>query len=147
MTTNRAEFRVCEALYAELSEQIRSVRFCVFVEEQKVPAELEMDDRDSVSTHVVAWAGESPIGTGRLLEDGHIGRVAVLAEWRRKGVGKAIMRSLMELARSRGLAQVELSAQTHAVGFYERLGFQAVSGAYLEAGIEHVHMVSRLRAL
>lgn len=141
---NRALFKVREAGYAEQNEAIRAVRFRVFVEEQKVPAELEMDERDPVCSHVIAWSGETPIGTGRLLDDGHIGRVAVLAEWRGKGVGDAIMRRLMDLARSRGMTQVELSAQTHAIGFYERLGFRIVGAPFQEAGIEHVYMVSRI---
>lgn len=143
---NRPIFEVRDASYAEQGEAIRAVRFRVFVEEQKVPAELEMDERDPVCSHVVAWSGGTPVGTGRLLDDGHIGRVAVLAEWRGKGVGCAIMRQLMDAARSRGMAKVELAAQTHAVGFYERLGFQVEGQPFQEAGIEHVSMVARLPA-
>ncbi|HUN91338.1 MAG TPA: GNAT family N-acetyltransferase [Burkholderiaceae bacterium] len=121
------------------------LRFEVFVDEQKVPAEIELDEHDPVSLHALARDADGrAVGTGRLLPDGHIGRVAVGAGQRRRGVGDAIMRALMQAARERGLAAVELSAQVHAAGFYRRLGFIEEGDVYLEAGIEHVTMRRRV---
>lgn len=80
------------------------------------------------------------MGTGRLLPDGHIGRMAVLREWRGKGVGALLLRALVELARSRGHTSVRLNAQTQALGFYRRYGFEAVGAQFMEAGIPHLAM-------
>ena len=127
--------------WAALQHRARPVRFQVFVQEQRVPVKLELDDFDAVSAHALALdASGKAIGTGRLLPDGHIGRMAVLPEWRRSGVGAAIMRALLNEARRRGLASVELSAQCHARRFYERLGFRVVGDVFMEAGIEHIAM-------
>jgi predicted GNAT family N-acyltransferase len=82
-----------------------------------------------------------PLGTGRLLPDGHIGRMAVLAAWRGKGVGTALLYHLLEAARQRGMSQLALNAQTSAVPFYRRFGFIPEGGEFVEAGIPHVRMV------
>jgi predicted GNAT family N-acyltransferase len=116
------------------------IRIAVFVEEQRVPAELEMDDRDADCLHALAFEGGRAVGTGRLLPDGHIGRMAVLREARSRGVGGAILERLVEEARRRGMARVALSAQTHALGFYRRHGFSAVGPVFDEAGIPHQEM-------
>jgi len=87
---------------------------------------------------VLARAADgTPVGTGRLLPDGHIGRMAVLKPWRGKGVGTAMLHELLAAARDRGHATAELSAQTHAIGFYRRFGFEVTGEEYLEAGILH----------
>jgi len=120
------------------------IRYAVFVHEQRVPAEIELDEHDAVSLHAVAFEGRSAIGTGRLLPDGHIGRMAILKEWRRRGVGAAILQALMDAARRRGDREVALSAQVHAVAFYRAHGFQTLGDVYEEAGIEHQKMVRKL---
>jgi predicted GNAT family N-acyltransferase len=119
---------------------LRAIRDEVFVREQAVPIELEWDEFDPVSQHVLAWSGERAIGTGRLLPDGHIGRMAVLGEWRGRGVGSALLTALMEVARTSGLSRVELNAQLHAMPFYERHGFRAEGEEFLDAGILHRRM-------
>jgi len=121
------------------------VRYEVFVSEQSVPAEMEVDDLDAQCRHALAEdeAG-TPIGTGRLLPDGHIGRMAVRREWRGCGVGSAILERLMALARELGHREVILSAQTHAVPFYERFGFRAYGAVYEDAGIPHRDMKREL---
>lgn len=114
------------------------VRCAVFVEEQKVPAEIELDGFDPLSLHALAFSGEGRVvGTGRLLPDGHIGRMAVLREARGAGVGSALLLALMQAARQRGDRQVMLSAQTHAIDFYQRFGFVAEGEPYDDAGIAH----------
>jgi predicted GNAT family N-acyltransferase len=120
------------------------VRETVFVREQNVPAELEWDGVDAQCEHVLAEAGDVAIGTGRLLPDGHIGRMAVLSPWRRKGVGSAILEALVRLAAQRDMKRIALNAQTHARPFYERHGFQVEGEAFMEAGIPHVAMVRDL---
>lgn len=121
------------------------IRFTVFVEEQGVPAELEMDENDARCVHALAYIDGRPIGTGRLLPDGHIGRMAVLKEWRGHGAGKALLRALVEAARRRGDKEVLLSAQVHALGFYRAEGFEAEGDEYEEAGIPHQAMRLRIR--
>ena len=123
----------------------RPVRELVFVTEQKVPLELEWDEWDERSDHAVARdAGGRAIGTARLLPDGRIGRMAVLREWRRRGVGAALMEALLQKAREQSLSRVTLHAQTHAAGFYRRFGFSERGGEFWEAGIPHVEMTLEL---
>lgn len=116
------------------------IRTTVFVEEQRVPPEIEMDEKDAVCVHALAWVDGKAVGTGRLLPDGHIGRMAVLRECREHGVGSAILRRLVEEARRRGMREVVLAAQVHALGFYERHGFAAAGAVFHEAGIPHQEM-------
>ncbi|MGH8690818.1 MAG: GNAT family N-acetyltransferase [Burkholderiales bacterium] len=120
------------------------IRFTVFVEEQGVPREIELDEQDAVSIHVVAFDGERPVATGRLLPDGHIGRMAVLNDWRRRGIGTLILQALVQRAGERGDREVALSAQVHAVPFYRAHGFVPEGDEYLEAGIRHQAMKRRL---
>ena len=122
---------------------IRGVRFAVFVDEQQIPRELEMDDRDIACVHWLALDGSgSPLGTVRLDIDagGKVGRLAVLARERGRGVGRALMESLHEHARAQRLARVWCHAQASAVPFYTRLGYRITSEPFEEAGIEHVQM-------
>ena len=121
------------------------LRFAIFVGEQNVPSGIELDDQDEHCMHAVAYdADGKAIGTGRLLPDGHIGRMAVVKEWRRRGIGAEIMAALMAEARSRGHKQVALSAQLQAAEFYRELGFVAEGKVYPEAGILHQKMVRKL---
>ena len=124
--------------------EAQRIRFAVFVAEQGVPAELEMDDMDAHCLHALAFEGKRAVGTGRLLPDAHIGRMAVLKEWRRHGVGKALLRALVEAARRRGDREVLLSAQVHALGFYRAEGFVPEGAVYEEAGIPHQAMRLKL---
>ena len=116
------------------------IRFTVFVEEQGVPREIELDQQDPQCVHAVAFQDERPVATGRLLPDGHIGRMAVLKPWRGRGVGGLILGILVEKARQRGDKAVALSSQVHAVKFYKAHGFVEEGGEYLEAGILHQAM-------
>ena len=120
-----------------------AIRREVFVEEQNVPEELEHDEHDATAVHLLAVVGGRPVGTARLLIDGEaakIGRVAVLAAARGTGAGAALMRAALDELRARGVRTARLGAQTHALGFYERLGFAADGPEYDDAGIPHRDM-------
>ena len=129
--------------WAELAAQAAPIRFEVFVEEQRVPAEMELDEFDALSCHALALVDGRPVGTGRLLADGHIGRMAVVVGWRGRGVGAALLQALIDEAGRRGIAQLALSAQTHALGFYRRFGFVPEGEVYEEAGLPHQVMTRR----
>lgn len=126
------------ANYERDAREILAVREQVFVVEQGVPPELEVDDDDPRAIHVLARDPDGrPIGTGRLTADGRIGRMAVLKAWRGRGVGTAILRTLLEIARQRGDRRVSLAAQTTAEPFYARFGFVAEGEPYDDAGLPH----------
>lgn len=119
-------------------DKLHSVRRAVFIVEQKVPEELEWDDADQRAYHVLATSRDGePIGTGRLKLDGQIGRMAVMHAWRGRGVGAAILLELLSLARKEGCTHVRLHAQTHALKFYAKYGFQVIGPEFDEAGIAH----------
>jgi len=122
------------------------LRFAIFVGEQNVPPGIELDDLDEKSLHAVAYdAEDKPIGTGRLLPDGKIGRMAVVKEWRRRGVGADLLEALIGEARRRGFAEVTLSAQLQAAEFYRAHGFVPEGKVYKEAGILHQSMRRNLK--
>lgn len=127
--------------------EARRIRELVFVREQGVPLELELDEWDARSEHALAYAADGrAVGTGRLLPDGHIGRMAVLIEWRGKGAGASLLQALLDQARRGGHVSARLNAQISAEGFYRRYGFYAVGTRFMEAGIAHVAMQRELKA-
>jgi len=120
-----------------------AIRRKVFIEEQNVPEELELDELDATAVHLLAIRDGHPIGTARLLIEGEvakIGRVALLPEARSTGAGAALMRAALEELRARGVRTAKLGAQTHAIGFYRKLGFTAYGPEYDDAGIPHRDM-------
>jgi len=140
MTTPTIRYGDWSALRADA----QTIRLEVFVQEQHVPAELEMDDKDAVCLHAVAYdAHGTPIATGRLLPDGHIGRMAVRKPHRGSGIGGLLLQGLMAQAKARGDQSVVLSAQTHAAPFYLRHGFVKQGDEFFEAGIAHIEMAYR----
>jgi predicted GNAT family N-acyltransferase len=134
-----ADFRTEEAT-------IRAIRFNVFVDEQNVPAGIEMDDRDPHCIHLLALLNEEPIGTARIdiEKSGKIGRLAVLASYRRRGVGRELMERCHVIAHAHGLDEVWCNAQFVAVPFYEGLGYSVTGGEFEEAGITHLKMTMAL---
>lgn len=120
----------------------------VFVQEQRVPEEEELDSLDSIAVHLLALLNGDPVGTARLIPRGEgyarIGRMAVRAPYRDQGIGTALMNALLDLACSREVDQVDLAAQLHAIPFYERLHFVTEGGIFLDGGIEHRMMTRRL---
>lgn len=136
-----AEVQVELGSWDALRDEAAAIRHAVFVEEQLVPDDLELDEFDPLSVHALARdATGRAIGTGRLLPDGHIGRMAVLPEARGRGVGSALLRVLMDESRRRGNREARLSAQTHAAPFYERHGYVSEGEPYDDAGIAHIAM-------
>jgi predicted GNAT family N-acyltransferase len=121
---------------------LAAIRRAVFVREQGVSEAEEWDGLDPQCVHALARdSNGTPVGCGRLLPDGRIGRMAVLRGWRGCGMGAALLRSLLEVARARGGPRPFLHAQEHAIGFYRRLGFVARGPRFLDAGIAHREMV------
>jgi predicted GNAT family N-acyltransferase len=134
-------YRITIGDWASQCEDAQAIRYEVFVLEQKVPVELEWDDMDAVCLHAVAYDEHGrALGTGRLLPDGHIGRMAVREVARGAGIGSAILQALMGQAQQRGDLAVVLSAQTHAEPFYRRHGFMREGQEFMEAGIPHIQM-------
>lgn len=124
---------------------LRAIRGAVFIREQGVPEELEWDGLDADCRHALALSlqGEA-VGCGRMLADGHIGRIAVLPQWREQRLGTAIMETLLAEARAQGLRRVDVDAQTQAVPFYRTLGFVEQGDEFMDAGLPHIKMVLEL---
>lgn len=139
------EFAVEDGGWSDLQTAACPIREAVFVQEQQVPAELEWDEFDPLSRHVIARNVEGEVvGTGRLLPDGHIGRMAVLPDWRGREVGSALFERLLQLAQAARMPKLELHAQTHAASFYARYGFVSEGSEFMEAGIPHIRMMRAL---
>lgn len=138
--------QIRRADFARDVSAIRAVRFAVFVDEQGVAAEIEMDDRDTHCLHLLAYDHGEPIGTARidLERDGKIGRLAVLRTARGRGVGSALMVELHSIAHAHGLRRVWCHAQVAAAPFYAQLDYRASGAPFYEAGIEHVRMEREL---
>ncbi|WP_318506281.1 GNAT family N-acetyltransferase [Photobacterium leiognathi] len=123
---------------------IRTVREQVFIQEQQIDPEIEFDDLDSAAVHVLVMDGEQPLGTGRILADGHIGRIAIMKSARGQGLGAKVVQALVKYAQQQGYPRVDLGAQTHAVDFYRKLGFMPYGDEFMEANIPHQAMEQML---
>ena len=120
---------------------IRTIRDAVFVNEQSVPPEIEWDGLDDECVHIIVEdENRDAIGTGRLHPSGKIGRMAVIRQWRSRGIGGAILDKLVNMAIQQGHEAVFLHSQTHAAGFYVNAGFEAEGVEFEEAGIAHCLM-------
>ncbi|MGQ0385314.1 MAG: GNAT family N-acetyltransferase [Gammaproteobacteria bacterium] len=126
--------------WGESRPALQRIRLQVFVVEQQVPESEEWDDDDAASVHALATLNREPVGTGRLNPAGKIGRIAVVAEKRGRGIGATILRRLLEEALRRGIRGPYLHAQLQAVPFYEKFGFTSEGEVFDEAGIPHVRM-------
>lgn len=139
------QFDISEARFEEREAEIRGIRTAVFTEEQGIDAGLDFDGSDPDGIHVIARnATGSAVATARMLDDGHIGRMAVLQAYRRQGIGRAMLEALIGIAAGRGLDEVFLNSQISAVDFYRALGFEKSGAPFMEAGIEHICMVRRV---
>jgi len=140
MPTND-DIHILEADWERDRDGLIAVRTRVFVEEQQVPPELEIDGMDPQCRHVKAVDGQGQIiGTGRLLPDAHVGRMCVLPEYRGRGIGGRLLQHFIDLAQHERLPELVLHAQVSALPFYQRYGFEVISEVFMEAGIEHQTM-------
>lgn len=123
---------------------IRAIREAVFIHEQGVSSELEFDGRDASAMHVLAVVDGEYVGTGRMLDDGHIGRIAILRDHRGLGLGARVVQALVAEASRLGYPRVYLGAQIHAIDFYAKLGFTPYGDEFMDAGIPHLSMEKSL---
>ncbi len=128
-------------------DEIVDLRLRVYVDEQAVPLEEELDDLDHVAIHWAALDGERVVGTARLVlggGDAKFGRLAIEKAWRRRGIGSRLLETAVDRARAAGAPRVILDAQTRVTALYLGLGFRAVGEVFLDAGIDHIRMIRDL---
>ncbi|MFM9834943.1 MAG: GNAT family N-acetyltransferase [Methylophilaceae bacterium] len=120
---------------------LKALREAVFIKEQHVPLHIEWDEHDQDAIHLLAFdhSGQA-IACARILKIGRVGRMAVLREWRGKGLGLALLDEAIKICKSLGIQNVSISSQTHAIAFYQKAGFTVTSEAYIDANIWHVDM-------
>ncbi len=136
--------QIIVAPWSEYSPRLLAIRYTVFVDEQKIPADLEQDEWDAKAHHILLQYNGVDIGTARLLPTAYIGRVAILKEYRHKKFGTLIMENLIAEAKRREMPQLYLSSQVQVLDFYKKLGFQEISEVYSEVDIPHVKMMLHL---
>ena len=138
-------FEVKNVNYTGENEQaIREVRDTVFIQEQSIDPDIEFDGLDESAVHAIVYSNALPVGTGRILDDGHIGRIAILKAFRGQGLGSKIVLSLIDEATNKGYSRVYLGSQKHAIDFYTKLGFEPFGDEFMEAGIPHLSMEKQL---
>ncbi len=136
-----SEFTVVVGDWHSLQQHAKHIRELVFILEQDIAPEDEWDDQDPISIHFVVYDADQPIATARLLSNDHVGRVAVLKDYRSKGIGKLVMQEIIALAKQQQRKELILSSQVYATQFYSGLGFAVQGESYLDCGIPHVDMV------
>ena len=133
--------------YQEIKNKCNFVRYSVFVKEQNISPEIELDDRDQICKHLILTINNNPIGTGRIdiEQEGKIGRLAILKSFRNRGYGSLIIKKLEEVAVQNNLTSVWLNAQKESISFYEKLNYKIVSHEFIEANIIHIKMSKTLQ--
>ena len=135
-------YTVEQVAWQDYLEILRAIRTVVFVEEQNVPQAEEWDGRDDQAIHVLAMTPDGkPVGTARLLDSGQIGRMAVLHEFRKHGIGGSMLRRLVEIAAENNIRSLFLNSQFEAIPFYKKFGFVEQGETFMEAGILHRKMI------
>ncbi len=143
---NKAGFNIEQVQWSDKEQQLRQIRTTVFIEEQKVPEDMEWEVEDKTCVHLLVTQGAESIATARLLNNGQIGRMAVLKQHRKTGVGAAMLKRLLSIAEAMGLETVFMNAQVEAIGFYEKYGFEVEGDVFDDAGIPHRKMSMCLQA-
>lgn len=124
---------------------LKAIRTAVFIKEQGVPEEMEWDEHDATCRHALALTlNGDAIGCGRMFTNGHLGRIAVLPQWRGKQVGTAIVEAFLNYAEAHDYPQIDVDAQTHAVPFYQRFDFVEQGKVFMDAGLPHIKMLLKL---
>jgi len=135
------DFDIAIVNWSDKQTELTSVRRAVFIEEQNVPESIELDNRDPDCFHVLASDTKSlPVGTARMNSKGKIGRMAVLQNYRRQGIGRKMIQALMDYGRKNSITDFHVSSQVTAVGFYKKMDFEPFGEEFLEAGITHINM-------
>lgn len=134
------QIHIKQVTWQQAESDLRKVRTIVFIEEQSVTPEFEWDEIDSGAVHLLAMLENEPIGCLRIIHHAKIGRMAVLSQWRDLGIGKMLLNEAIDICRKYGSKQIDLSAQTHAIHFYQQAGFQITSEEYTDVQIPHVDM-------
>ena len=135
------DFVIAIVSWSDKQAELYSVRREVFIEEQNVPESIELDSRDPDCFHVLASNTKGrPVGTARMDVKGKIGRMAVLQNYRRRGIGRKMIQVLMDYGRKNAITDFHLSAQITATGFYRKMGFEPFGEEFIEAGITHINM-------
>ena len=137
MTNTAINIQILPRRWNDDSAALAAIRREVFIDEQNVPEDLEWDGEDTYARHWLALINNEPVGTVRLLRNGHVGRMAVRKAWRNQGIGAALLRAVIGEAFAQDLRELFLHAQTHAVDFYARHGFIAEGPEFMDAGIPH----------
>lgn len=143
---SKNKFVIKEVGWQEAQAQLSRIREEVFILEQHVPVEMEWDEHDACAMHLLALnESREAIGCARLLPNGTLGRMAVLKTWRNQGAGNALLNYAIGIFEKQGRNSISLSAQLHAIPFYEKAGFKVYSGEYMDAGIPHKDMQLSLK--
>ncbi|MES2500208.1 MAG: GNAT family N-acetyltransferase [Pseudomonadota bacterium] len=140
MQSKRENIIIKQVIWQQAESHLRAVRTTVFIEEQMVTPEFEWDDIDNGAVHLLALHNNQAIGCLRIIHYAKIGRMAVLKPWRGLGVGKMLLNEAIHICRLHGSKQIDLSAQTHAIHFYQQSGFQITTDEYTDVHIPHVDM-------
>lgn len=141
---SKKEIRVETVEWNTHSNELSSIREAVFIKEQNVPIELEWDGEDETSIHLLAFINKTPVGTARLLKNGQIGRMCVLPDHRRLGIGTKLLQQAETEAQGIGLESVFLHAQTYIKHFYGQEGYSQKGSEFMDAGIPHIEMSKSL---
>lgn len=137
--------KTIETDWSKHQNELTAIRSKVFIEEQKVPVELEVDEHDPDAIHFLVMNEDKQfIGTARLLNDGHIGRLAVLKEYRNQGIGTKLLSDILYKAEQLNITRVFLNAQVDAEKFYKNHGFVSKGEVFMDAGIPHIKMTKKL---
>ncbi len=141
MLPHLKNIKITHVQWHDAEKLLREVRTVVFIDEQQIPINLEWDDLDATAQHLLVTSdANEPIACARLPQNGSIGRMAVLKEWRGLGVGAALLKKAIEMHQQQGVKMITLSAQVHVIPFYEKAGFEVISQPYLDANIQHLDM-------
>lgn len=135
-----ANIQITKVAWKEAHSHLRSIRTPVFIEEQHVEPDFEWDELDEAAVHLLALIDNQAIGCLRIIDYKKIGRMAVLKPWRGLGIGSALLTQAIEICRQHSSQSIFLSAQTHAIVFYIKAGFKAISQEYTDVNIAHVDM-------
>ena len=135
------DFTISIVSWYDKQAELYSIRRAVFIEEQNVPESIELDGRDPDCFHVLASDKNGrPVGTARMDNKGKIGRMAVLQDHRRRGIGRKMIQALMDYGRKNSITDFHVSSQITAIGFYRKMGFEPFGEEFIEAGIKHINM-------